>query len=167
MNMNFQNMSNIKNKIFWMVKRDYISNEDLEFLYQKDFIDMQRYASENNFNHYMLFQIYLNPYLLCDDRLLEKRNNFLDVDVLSKLLIKRYNEELREYKVKYKDGEISEGELNNNTLYLKNLYFTSTNIGKMIYIKYSDQILKVDNGNIFLQDKGNILLKKKKNHDKI
>lgn len=166
--MNFQDISNIKNKIFSMVKKREISDTNLELLFHNTLGDMEQFVRKNNSeNNKILLQIYLNPYLLCDDRLLEDNNNFLNLELLSNLLVKRYNEELQEYETRYKDGETNKVELNNNILCLKNLYFTSTKIGKKIYNKYSDEILKLDNGNIFLQNKGNILLKKKKNHDKI
>ena len=167
MYISYQNIEGTKNKIFNMVKRDYISNEDLEFLCSRSFIDMEKYVRDNNIKCNILLQIYLNPYLLCCDRLLEEKSDLLEIELISKLLIKRYNEELNEYSVKYQAGEINNFEFNNNVMFLKSLYFTSTTMGQMIYRKYSQDILKIDNGNRFLKDNGNILLKKKRNCDKI
>jgi len=129
-----------KKRIYFMFVNDFINNNDIERLVSSSINDV--ISNRDTYKDSMLLSIYINPYLLCNDYLINLDN--VDIDLISKLIIKRYNEEITEYNNLYSNGYISFIEYNNNIMILNNLYFNSTKIGNRIrFINREDIVEKV------------------------
>ena len=108
----------------------------------------QHYKKENeellkkidSYKDKVLLSIYINPYLLCNDYLV--RIDGFNIDIISKLLIKRYNDEIYEYNTRLMNGDITYIEYCNNIMMLNKLYFTSTMMGSRISKINEDKIIK-------------------------
>ena len=77
---------------------------------------------------------------MCSDYIVDLDN--VDIDLISKLIIKSYNEEMTEYNYLYNKGDISYIEYYKNTMMLNNLYFNSTKIGSRIRFINSEDIVE-------------------------
>lgn len=121
-----------------MFVREFITFDDINELTNYtiyDFSNMQK-----SYKNRALLNIYINPYLLCNDHII--RIDGFDVDIISKLIIKRYNEEVYEYNNRLVNGNITYLEYCNNVMMLNNLYFTSTIIGNRISDINKEKIIK-------------------------
>ena len=125
-------------KIYYMFVNEFLNNSDIEYLISSNINDV--ITNKNTYKDSILLSIYLNPYLLCCDYLVDLDN--VDIDLISKLIIKRYNEEITEYNYLYNNGDISYIDYYKNTMMLNNLYFNSTKIGSRIRFINSEDIVE-------------------------
>lgn len=132
------NLEGIKKKIYFMFVREEITFDDIDNLYNSNIDDLLKKI--DSYKDKVLLSIYINPYLLCNDYLV--RIDGFNVDIISRLLIKRYNEEVYEYNVRLINGDLTYMEYCNNIRMLNNLYFTSTMIGSRISIMNEDKIIQ-------------------------
>ncbi len=132
------NLEGIKKKIYFMFVREEITFDDIDNLYNSNIDDLLKKIDSHKDK--LLLSIYINPYLLCNDYLV--RIDGFNVDIISRLLIKRYNEEVYEYNVRLINGDLTYMEYCNNIRMLNNLYFTSTMIGSRISIMNEDKIIQ-------------------------
>ena len=132
------NLEGIKKKIYFMFVREEITFDDIDNLYNSNIDDLLKKIDSHKDK--LLLSIYINPYLLCNDYLV--RIDGFNVDIISRLLIKRYNEEVYEYNVRLINGDLTYIEYCNNIMILNNLYFTSTMIGSRISIMNEDKIIQ-------------------------
>ena len=132
------NLEGIKKKIYFMFVREEITFDDIDNLYNSNIDDL--FKKIDSHKDKLLLSIYINPYLLCNDNLV--RIDGFNVDIISRLLIKRYNEEVYEYNVRLINGDLTYMEYCNNIRMLNNLYFTSTMIGSRISIMNEDKIIQ-------------------------
>lgn len=114
-----------------------INETDIELLSQLTFIEVLDLLKSKYSKDKYLYQIYINPYLICIDK------PYIDIDTIAKLLVSRYNDEIVEINSRYKEGQLNAIEFNNNKVFLKKLYFKSSMTGKKIMNYYKDDI--VDN----------------------
>lgn len=126
----FSDLEYSKNRIYNMIINRDISLDDIANLSSLQFVDIEKLDCKNSFKNKILTSIYCNPYLLCNDKLLELDN--FDFESFQELLIKRYNDELTEYEELVKNGLMSYLEYNNNVTLLHQLYFSSSKIGMRI-----------------------------------
>ena len=131
-------LEGIKKNIYFMFVREEITFDDIDNLYNSNIDDLLRKIDSHKDK--LLLSIYINPYLLCNDYLV--RIDGFNVDIISRLLIKRYNEEVYEYNVRLINGDLTYMEYCNNIRMLNNLYFTSTMIGSRISIMNEDKIIQ-------------------------
>ncbi len=134
------NLNNLKENLYNMIKDNYINNNDIKNISDFEFTEIENVDYINSFKNKVLLSIYINPYLLCNDKIIEEFD--IDIESLSNLLIKRYNEELIEYENRLKEGLITYQEYNNNILMLHYLYFMNTKIGMRIESINKDKIKK-------------------------
>ena len=127
-----------RNKVYFMLVSGFINNNDIESLINSSINDL--ICNRDTYKDIILLSIYINPYLLCSDNLFEL--DTIDIDLISRLLIKRYNEEITEYNSLYNNGDISYIEYYNNVMILNNLYFNSTKIGSRIRFINSEDIVE-------------------------
>ena len=132
------NLEGIKKKIYFMFVREEITFDDIDNLYNSNIDDLLKKIDSHKDK--LLLSIYINPYLLCNDYLV--RIDGFNVDIISRLLIKRYNEEVYEYNVRLINGDLTYIEYCNNIMILNNLYFTSTMIGSRISKINEDKIIQ-------------------------
>lgn len=132
------NLEGIKKNIYFMFVREEITFDDIDNLYNSNIDDLLKKIDSHKDK--LLLSIYINPYLLCNDYLV--RIDGFNVDIISRLLIKRYNEEVYEYNVRLINGDLTYMEYCNNIRMLNNLYFTSTMIGNRISIMNEDKIIQ-------------------------
>ena len=132
------NLEGIKKNIYFMFVREEITFDDIDNLYNSNIDDL--FKKIDSHKDKLLLSIYINPYLLCNDYLV--RIDGFNVDIISRLLIKRYNEEVYEYNVRLINGDLTYMEYCNNIRMLNNLYFTSTMIGSRISIMNEDKIIQ-------------------------
>ena len=132
------NLEGIKKKIYFMFVREEITFDDIDNLYNSNIDDLLKKIDSHKDK--LLLSIYINPYLLCNDYLV--RIDGFNVDIISRLLIKRYNEEVYEYNVRLINGDLTYMEYCNNIMILNNLYFTSTMIGSRISKINEDKIIQ-------------------------
>lgn len=131
-------LEGIKKNIYFMFVREEITFDDIDNLYNSNIDDLLKKIDSHKDK--LLLSIYINPYLLCNDYLV--RIDGFNVDIISRLLIKRYNEEVYEYNVRLINGDLTYMEYCNNIRMLNNLYFTSTMIGSRISIMNEDKIIQ-------------------------
>ena len=134
------NLNSAKEKLYKMILENYINCIDINNISNLKFTDIENLNFNNSFKNKVLLSIYINPYLLCNDKIIEEFD--IDIESLSNLLIKRYNEELFEYENRLKEGLITYQEYNNNILMLHYLYFMNTKIGMRIESINKDKIKK-------------------------
>ena len=127
-----------RNKVYFMLVSGFINNNDIDYLVNSSINDV--ISNRDTYKDSILLSIYINPYLLCSDNLFEL--DTIDIDLISRLLIKRYNEEITEYNSLYNNGDISYIEYYNNIMILNNLYFNSTKIGSRIRFINSEDIVE-------------------------
>ena len=127
-----------RNKIYFMLVSGFINNNDIKYLASCSINDL--ICNRDSYKDLILLSIYINPYLLCSDNLFEL--DTIDIDLISRLLIRRYNEEITEYNNLYKNGDVSYIEYYNNVMMLNNLYFDSTKIGSRIRFINSEDIVE-------------------------
>ena len=132
------NLEGIKKKIYFMFVREEITFDDIDNLYNSNIDDLLKKIDSHKDK--LLLSIYINPYLLCNDYLV--RIDGFNVDIISRLLIKRYNEEVYEYNVRLINGDITYIEYCNNIMMLNKLYFTSTMMGSRISKMNEDKIIQ-------------------------
>ena len=125
-------------KIYYMFVNEFLNNSDIDYLINSNINDV--ITNRTTYKDSILLSIYLNPYLLCSDYIVDLDN--VDIDLISKLIIKRYNEEMTEYNYLYNKGDISYIEYYKNTMMLNNLYFNSTKIGSRIRFINSEDIVE-------------------------
>ena len=134
--MNNYELKNNRRIVYYKLKNNYISKDDINYLNECSFIDI-----ENLVNKPILFNIYIHPYILCNDYMFQDGILFLDLTDIGPLLIKRYNNEISELYLKFNDGDISLLEYEHYKEELDYLYFESSMIGRRIYHYYNDKIL--------------------------
>ena len=123
-----ENYEHVTKKIYFMYLSGFINNGDIERLVNSNINDV--ISNIDTYKDSILFSIYINPYLLSNDYLLEL--DYVDFNLISRLIIKRYNEEITEYNNLFVNGDISYKEYYNNVMKLNNLYFNSTKVGNRI-----------------------------------
>ena len=131
-------LEGIKKNIYFMFVREEITFDDIDNLYNSNIDDLLKKIDSHKDK--LLLSIYINPYLLCNDYLV--RIDGFNVDIISRLLIKRYNEEVYEYNVRLINGDLTYIEYCNNIMILNNLYFTSTIMGSRISKINEDKIIQ-------------------------
>ena len=134
------NLNNLKEKLYSMIKDNYINKNDIKNISSFEFTEIENVDYINSFKNKVLLSIYINPYLLCNDKIIEEFD--IDIESLSNLLIKRYNEELLEYENRLKEGLITYPEYNNNITMLHNIYFKTSNVGMRLENINKDKIKK-------------------------
>ena len=132
------NLEEKKKNIYFMFVRELISFDDINEITSYTIYDFSN--MKKLYKNRVLLNIYINPYLLCNDNIV--RIDGFNMDILSKLLIKRYNDEIYEYNNRLMNGDISYLEYCNSVMVLNNLYFTSTMIGDRISNMNKDKIIK-------------------------
>ena len=132
------NLEEKKKNIYFMFVRELISFDDINEITSYTIYDFSN--MKKLYKNRVLLNIYINPYLLCNDNIV--RIDGFNIDILSKLLIKRYNDEIYEYNNRLMNGDISYLEYCNSVMVLNNLYFTSTMIGDRISNMNKDKIIK-------------------------
>ena len=65
---------NIKRRIFRLISREFIVDEDIKNLSSMNFDDIIELNRTGDFKSKVLYDIYFNPYLLCNDKLIEYSN---------------------------------------------------------------------------------------------
>ncbi len=120
-----------KEKLSNLFYMNVITPQDIIDLEKMSFTDVLNLRNSKIIKNRYLYSIYMNPYLLC-------MQSCIDIDIIAKILLKRYKNEIFELDLKYEDGEINKEQLNiyKNNLY--NLYFKTTFIGlkiEKIYLK--------------------------------
>ena len=133
-----EDLESKKKRIYFMFVRGFIDNNDIEYLVNCCINDV--ICNRDTYKDSILSSIYINPYLLCNDYLFNIDN--VDFKLISKLVIKRYNEEITEYNNLFVNGDISYTEYYNNIVILNNLYFNSTKIGSRIRLINSEDIVE-------------------------
>lgn len=131
-------LEGIKKNIYFMFVREEITFNDIDNLYNSNIDDLLKKI--DSYKDKVLLSIYINPYLLCNDYLV--RIDGFNIDIISKLLIKRYNDEIYEYNTRLMNGDITYIEYCNNIMMLNKLYFTSTMMGSRISKINEDKIIK-------------------------
>ena len=131
-------LEGIKKNIYFMFVREEITFDDIDNLYNSNIDDLLKKIDSHKDK--LLLSIYINPYLLCNDYLV--RIDGFNIDIISKLLIKRYNDEIYEYNTRLMNGDITYIEYCNNIMMLNKLYFTSTMMGSRISKINEDKIIK-------------------------
>ena len=134
------NLNSAKEKLYKMILENYINCIDINNISNLKFTDIENLNFNNSYKNKVLLSIYLNPYLLCDDKIVTECD--IDIDSFSNLLIKRYNEELQEYENRLKDGLITYQEYNNNITILHNIYFNNSIAGMRLENINKDKIKK-------------------------
>ena len=134
------NLNNLKENLYNMIKDNYINKDDIKNISDFEFTEIENVDYINSFKNKVLLSIYINPYLLCNDKIIEEFD--IDIESLSNLLIKRYNEELLEYENRLKEGLITYPEYNNNITMLHNIYFKTSNVGMRLENINKDKIKK-------------------------
>lgn len=134
------NLNSAKEKLYKMILENYINCIDINNISNLKFTDIENLDFNNSYKNKVLLSIYLNPYLLCDDKIITECD--IDIDSFSNLLIKRYNEELQEYENRLKDGLITYQEYNNNITILHNIYFNNSIVGMRLENINKDKIKK-------------------------
>ena len=134
------NLNNLKENLYNMIKDNYINKDDIKNISDFEFTEIENVDYINSFKNKVLLSIYINPYLLCNDKIIEEFD--IDIESLSNLLIKRYNEELLEYENRLKEGFITYPEYNNNITMLHNIYFKTSNVGMRLENINKDKIKK-------------------------
>lgn len=134
------NLNNLKEKLYSMIKDNYINKNDIKNISSFEFTEIENIDYINSLKNKVLLSIYINPYLLCNDKIIEEFD--IDIESLSNLLIKRYNEELLEYENRLKEGLITYQEYNNNITMLHNIYFKTSNVGMRLESINKDKIKK-------------------------
>lgn len=134
------NLNSAKEKLYKMILENYINCIDINNISNLKFTDIENLNFNNSFKNKVLLSIYINPYLLCNDKIIEEFD--IDIESLSNLLIKRYNEELLEYENRLKEGLITYPEYNNNITMLHNIYFKTSNVGMRLENINKDKIKK-------------------------
>ena len=132
------NLEGIKKNIYFMFVREEITFDDIDNLYNSNIDDLLKKIDSHKDK--LLLSIYINPYLLCNDYLV--RIDGFNIDIISKLLIKRYNDEIYEYNTRLMNGDITYIEYCNNIMMLNKLYFTSTMMGSRISKINEDKIIQ-------------------------
>ena len=131
-------LEGIKKNVYFMFVREEITFDDIDNLYNSNIDDLLKKI--DSYKDKVLLSIYINPYLLCNDYLV--RIDGFNIDIISKLLIKRYNDEIYEYNTRLMNGDITYIEYCNNIMMLNKLYFTSTMMGSRISKINEDKIIK-------------------------
>ena len=131
-------LEGIKKNIYFMFVREEITFNDIDNLYNSNIDDLLKKI--DSYKDKVLLSIYINPYLLCNDYLV--RIDGFNIDIISKLLIKRYNDEIYEYNTRLMNGDITYIEYCNNIMMLNKLYFTSTMMGSRISKINEDKIIQ-------------------------
>ncbi len=131
-------LEGIKKNIYFMFVREEITFNDIDNLYNSNIENLLN--KQESYKDKVLLSIYINPYLLCNDYLV--RIDGFNIDIISKLLIKRYNDEIYEYNTRLMNGDITYIEYCNNIMMLNKLYFTSTMMGSRISKINEDKIIK-------------------------
>lgn len=139
MNNFFNQIEFAKTEIEGLLNNHIILEQDIEMLSHLTFeetLELLKKQHMNEKNRY-LYLIYINPYLICTDK------PYIDIDIIAKLLVTRFNLEMSEINNKYQAGEINKIECHNMKHFYKNLYFKSSMTGRKIMNYYRDEI--VDN----------------------
>ena len=131
-------LEGIKKNIYFMFVREEITFNDIDNLYNSNIDDLLKKI--DSYKDKVLLSIYINPYLLCNDYLV--RIDGFNIDIISKLLIKRYNDEIYEYNTRLMNGDITYIEYCNNIMILNKLYFTSNMMVSRISKINEDKIIK-------------------------
>ena len=79
---------NKKQEIESLINKGIISENNINHITKMTFDQMEEYGKSNDEFNRILFDIYVNPYLLCSDK------PILDIDIIAKLLVKRFNMEI-------------------------------------------------------------------------
>ena len=137
--MNKYELNNIRIRVTNLLNYGVVSNEDIRSLSNQNIFEMSNNYNSEDFRSKVLFTIYINPYILCDDSLLNDRP-ILSIEDISSLLIKRYNEEIRELKNHYYEGDLNLDQMYIKANQVRKLYFDSSLIGRRIYRIFSDDI---------------------------
>lgn len=133
---NFSNqIEYAKSEIENLLKDSVIISKDIELLSDLTFEEVLGLSKSNNEKNRYLYLIYINPYLICNDE------KYMDIDIIAKLLINRFNSEMIEVNNKYQNGEINKIECYNIKTFYKKLYFKSSMTGKDIMRNYYDDII--------------------------
>lgn len=143
--MNDKQLNILRNQITQLIKNNIINVNDISKLKFKKSFD---FNNEDDFVSKVLYTIYLNPYILCNDNML-KEYPILSIDLIAPLLIKRYNEEIVELYQQYEEGTYSKEQLKTMIKELKYLYFDSSIISSRIYHIYRDDIVHVSKEKIY------------------
>lgn len=126
---------NKKQEIESLINKGIISENIIENITKMTFEQMEEYGNSNDEFNRILFDIYVNPYLLCSDK------PILDIDIIGKLLVKRFNMEISELNFLINSFEIDEKKFNDNVDLLYFLYFESSTTGKKIKRYYEEEIV--------------------------
>lgn len=135
-------LENIKYRILKMISSGIITNEDIKELNSMTWEDVSNAYNPNSFKSTVLFQIYCNPYLLCNDNIVKFKFD-IDIDDIADLLIKRYNNELEEYTYRLKEGYINRDEYELMCDELYSLYFNSSFVSERLYRIRKKFVLKM------------------------
>lgn len=137
-------LDSIKKRVYTLIIREVISFDDIKTLSNLKLFDLHNLDTRLSFKDSVLYSIYINPYLLSNDYLINLDN--FDKSAIAKILIKRYNEETYEYYNLYKNKEISEMGFINNITYLKMIYFKNSILGRKIEQEYKKEIANYEIG---------------------
>lgn len=131
---NIKEINNNKKIIERYISNKLITEKDIKEMIPKTFYEMSEYQNSQSLINRYLFKIYFNPYLVCIDK------PYFDIDVIAKLLLKRYNDEISELRIRYDERDINDKQYQLSIDTLNMLYFDTSLMGQKIKKDYEDQI---------------------------
>lgn len=118
-------------RICELINNNYITNDDINLLLSKSFEEIIKYSRSPIEKDRLLYKIYIQPYLLCQDK-----SEKIDINLIVKLMIKRYAMEIAEINYMYKEGTLSLDDYYKYIDSLLSAYFNTSEIGRVIYQNY-------------------------------
>ena len=137
--MSEQELTNLRNKVYILFKKDIITAYDIELISNWKLNEIE--SLEVNFKNQVLNSIYNHPYLVCNDYMFIDGTLYVDISLIAKLLIRRFNMEVNELEYQLNEGYISKEYYQFEINKLNNLYFDSSIIGRRIYNIYNQDII--------------------------
>ena len=125
-----------KARIKYLISNGFITEKNIQNITNKSYNEMALYENSLIEVNRQLFKIYVQPYLVCFDK------PYFDIDVIAKLMIKRYGMELKEAEYMLKEGYINIEEFNRHIESLTVLYFNTSQTGQKIHRYYCDEFSK-------------------------
>lgn len=137
--MKHRDIQNKKIMIYDLLYHHVINKSDIEMISNLSFFEIEKLP--NNYKNKILFSIYCNPYLLCNDYMfMDNGILFVDIHTIADILIKRYNMEYQELQHQLNEGYISSTQYQSASDKLFYLYFDSSIVGRRIYHLYNNDI---------------------------
>ena len=135
-----EELNNLRKNIYYKLKTGVLDKYDIISLVNFSFNDILSLDIKSIEKQQLLYNIYINPFLLCNDYMYKNGILFITMEDIAPLLIKRYNMEIDELTYRLYEYEINQNEYYYQVNSLKKLYFESSIIGRRIFHYYNDLI---------------------------